>query len=475
MTDKGPVVQPTTAQALPAADITRFRDAIRGEIILSGDTNYDAMRQVHNLLRDGRPALIVRPVDSDDVVHAVRFASDLGLTVAVRGGGHSGGGFGTVDGGIVIDLSLMRAISVDPDARIARAQGGITAGEYTAVTMTHGLITPFGDSPSVGIGGLTLGGGIGWLGRKLGMTIDSLLAVELVTADGRKLHVNETEHPDLFWAIRGGGGNFGIVTSFEFRLYPIDTVLGGALYLPPTRDVMRGVIDLARQAPDELTTISLVMHVLPSPELPEALHGQLAVIVMLVWAGDLEAGQRALSPFRALAKPMADLVRPMPFSAMYEMFAAAGEPVTSITRAFMADSLDDVAIDAMLASLEQTRLPSSSSITVIQLRILGGAIARIPVDATAFAHRDANLMVAIAALGFEPVELDDQQARLESVFAAVRHVSTGAYLNFLDDEGEIRIREAYPESTYRRLAEVKRRYDPDNSFHLNQNVRPAEA
>jgi FAD/FMN-containing dehydrogenase len=474
MTNKEPLAQLLAAPALLRADLARLRDAIHGEMILSDDTDYDAARHVHNLIHDGYPALIVRPVDTDDVVSTVRFAVDIGLTIAVRGGGHNAAGFGTVDGGIVIDLSLMRAITIDADARIARAQGGITAGEYTTATLVYGLVTPFGDSPSVGIGGLTLGGGTGWLSRKLGMTIDSLLAAELVTADGRKLHVSETEHPDLFWAIRGGGGNFGIVTSFEFRLHPIDTVLGGVLYLPLTRDVIRGVIDLATQAPDELTTISMVMRVPPVPDLLPELHGQLSLMVMLVWAGDLVVGQRVLAPFRALAAPMADLVRPMPISAMYEMFVAAGEPITNIARAFMADSLDDVAIDAMLASMEKTRLPSSSSTAVIQFRVFGGAISRVPAAATAFAHRDSTLMVSIATLGFEQGALDDQQAWVDLVFAAMRHVSTGAYLNFLETEGDVRIREAYPETTYRRLAEVKRRYDPDNLFHLNHNIRPIE-
>jgi FAD/FMN-containing dehydrogenase len=301
-----------------------------------------------------------------------------------------------------------------------------------------------------------------------------LLAAEIVTADGCELRVSPTEHPELFWAIRGGGGNFGVVTSFEFRLHPIDTVLGGVLYLPPTVQVIAGVLQAARQAPDELTTISLIMRVLPSSETPEALHGQLAMIVMLVWAGDIEVGQRALAPFRALARPMGDFVRPMPITAMYDMFAHAGKPVTSVNRAFLADSLDHAAIDTMLASLEKSRLPPGSSTPVIQLRVFGGAIGRVPVDATAFAHRDAALLVMISMLGFEPEGLEDQRAWVESVFAATRHASTGAYLNFLEAEGDTRIREAYSDATYRRLAEVKRRYDPENRFHLNQNVRPAD-
>jgi FAD/FMN-containing dehydrogenase len=449
-----------------------LRATFRGQIILPGDGEYEARRQVKNLVHDVRPSLVVSPVDADDVAVAVRFAAKTGLEIAVRGGGHSNAGFGTVDGGIVIDLSSMRAVRIDPISRVGYAQGGVTAGEYTAASFPRGLVTPFGDSPGVGIGGLTLGGGTGWLTRKLGMTIDSLLAADVVTGDGRRLRASATEHPDLFWAIRGGGGNFGIVTSFEFKLHPIDTVLGGVLYLPPTLEVIRGVLALARSAPDELSIIALLMRIMfAAPGLPEKLHGQLSMMVMPVWSGDLAAGEQVLAPFRALAVPMADTVRPMPFTAMYEMTAPAGAGATSATRAMMADVLDDAAIEALLSRMRHP-LPSPSSIAVIQFRVFGGAMSRVPSPDTAFAQRDAMLLVAIAILGFEPSDLAANEEWAAAAFGDLRHLSRGAYLNFLEAEGDTRIREAYPSSTYERLAWVKSEYDPHNLFHLNQNIHP---
>jgi hypothetical protein len=464
----------TTLKPISHADLDRFKSEIRGDVIQPSDATYDEARQMHNPLHDAYPALIVRPRDADDVVCAVRFASERGLTIAVRGGGHNNGGFSTVNGGLVIDMCLMHAITVDPEARVARAEAGIRAGEYTRAVIAHGLITPFGDSPDVGVGGITTGGGVGWLTRKLGMTIDSLIAAEMVTADGRKLRVSETEHPDLFWAIRGGGGNFGVVTLFEFRLHPIGTVLGGSLYYPATRDIVRSIIDLSREAPDELTTITMIAYAFPDPNVPQELHGKLSVIVMPVWMGDLMAGQKALEPFRAL-KPLFDNIHPMPFIEMYEAGGAPEGQYTSVARALLAHDLDDAAIDAMLLSMEKTRLPSTSSMAVNQFRVLGGAMARVPADATAFAHRDAAVLVAIGIVGFEPAEVDVHQKWAQDTFEAMRHVSTGPYLNFLEKEGEERIREAYPQATYQRLAEVKRRYDPQNLFHLNQNIIPAKA
>lgn len=305
------------------------------------------------------------------------------------------------------------------------------------------------------------------------MTIDSLLAAEIVTANGEILRASRTDHPDLFWALRGGGGNFGVVTSFEFRMHPIETVLGGMLILPAAREVIRKAIDLSLEAPDELTNITMVGPMMPMPGVPEELMGKLAFTIMPVWSGDLDAGQRALAPFRALATPLADMIEPMPFSKMYDDGGAPAKRYTSYTRAFMADRLDITAIDAMLAAVSPEGRPHSQSMSVIQIRILGGAMARVPANATAFAHRAAPLMAAIASVGFEPTAFEEQKAWVDAAYHATRHVSTGAYLNFLEREGDERVREAYTLETYRRLAKVKRRYDPDNVFRLNQNIRPA--
>lgn len=464
---------PETALNTPAIDLTGLKSNFGGDIITPDSSEYGEARHIHNLLSDSYPALIVRPKNAHDVAAAVKFATTNDLQIAVRGGGHNNGGFGTVNSGIVIDMSSMNAVRADPQTQIIYVEGGAKAGEVTTAAMAHGMIVPFGDSPSVGVGGITLGGGVGWLTRKFGMTIDSLLAAEVVIADGEILRASPTEHQDLFWALRGGGGNFGVVTAFEFRMHPIETVLGGMLILPATPEVIRKAIDLSLEAPDDLTNITMVGPMMPMPGVPEDLVGKVAFVIMPVWSGDLEAGERALAAFRALATPLADMIEPMPFSKMYDDTDAPIERYTSYTRAFMADRLDDSAIDAMLAAVSPEGRPQSQAMNVIQIRVLGGAMARVPADATAFAHRTAPLLTAIASVGFEPTTFDQQRAWADATYGATRHASTGAYLNFLEKEGDERIREAYPGETYGRLAEVKRKYDPDNVFRLNQNIQPA--
>lgn len=255
-------------------DIDALQQTFRGAIILPGDDAYAKASHTHNLVYTRRPAMVVRPLDADDVSAAVRFAAATGIPLAVRGGGHSSSDFGLMDGAMTIDLSAMNAVTIDPEARIGTAQGGTTAGAYMKAAMAHNLMTPFGDSPTVGVGGITTGGGVGWFTRKYGMTIDSLLAVDMVLADGRQVHASETEHPDLFWAIRGGGGNFGIVTRFVFRLYPLGDVLGGTLYLPASKEIVRRVIELCRAAPEELNVITTIMVVPPLPEMPAQFHNK---------------------------------------------------------------------------------------------------------------------------------------------------------------------------------------------------------
>lgn len=452
-------------------DIATFSAGLAGSVIRPEDAGYDLARQVHNATIDRHPALIVRAATAADVARTVVFARDTGLELAVRGGAHSLAGYGTVEGGIVLDLGAMKGLHIDPERRIAWAQAGLTAGEYTAAAAGHGLATPFGDTGSVGIAGLTLGGGIGWLVRKHGLAIDALLSVEVVTADGRIIVASETDHPDLFWAIRGGGGNFGIVTRFQFRLYAVATVLGGALFLPPTREVLQSLVPLAASAPEALTTISVLMAAPPAPFIPEALHGQPTLALMFVFDGDAEAGQAALEPFRQVATPMAEFVMPMPYVGIYELMHGAEERTPASHRSLFLDTLDDAAIDTIL----QRMAAPSSPMAMTQIRVLGGAMARVDDAATAFAHRDASVMVVLIT-GFEdPAEAPVHAAWTESYFEALRPRSTGVYSNFLEAEGEDRVHEAYPEATYRRLADVKRRYDPTNLFHLNQNIRPAVA
>ncbi len=450
-------------------DIADFAAGLVGTILRPGDEAYDTARLVHNRAVDRHPSLIVKAASAADVARTVVFARDSGLELAVRGGSHSLAGFGTSEGGVVLDLSAMKGLHIDPERRLAWAQAGLTAGEYTAAAGEHGLATPFGDTGSVGLSGLTLGGGIGWLVRKHGLAIDALVSVEIVTADGRIIMASEHEHPDLFWAVRGGGGNFGVVTRFQFCLYPVGMIFGGALFMPPTREVLRSLGPIAASAPEGLSTISFLMAAPPAPFIPAELHGQLTLAIMFVFDGDAEAGQAAIEPFRQVATPMAEMVMPMPYPGIYQMLKDAENPAPAAHRSLFLDVLDDAAIDAIL---EHTAAATSPA-TMTQIRILGGAMARVPAGATAFAHRDAGVMIIIIALYEDPAEAPIHQAFTQAYYEALRPRATGVYANFLEDEGEARVHEAYPELTYRRLAQVKRDYDPDNLFRLNQNIRPA--
>jgi FAD/FMN-containing dehydrogenase len=450
-------------------DIAAFCAGITGTVIRPEDEGYDVARLVHNRTFDRRPALIVKASGSADVAHTVLFARDSGLELAVRGGSHSVAGYGTSDGGIVLDLSAMKGLHIDPERRLAWAQAGLTAGEYTAAAAAHGLATPFGDTGSVGISGLTLGGGIGWLVRKYGLAIDALVSVEIVTADGRLITASAEEHSDLFWAVRGGGGNFGVVTRFQFRLFPVGMVFGGALFMPPTKDVLRSLGPIAASAPEALTTISMLMPAPPAPFIPAELHGQPTLAIMFVFDGDPEGGQAAIEPFRQVATPMAELVMPMPYPGIYALVKDAENPGLSTHRSLFLATLDDTAIDAIL---EHTGSPSSPA-TMTQIRILGGAMARVPAGDTAFAHRDSGVMVVMMTPFEDPAEAPVHKAFIQAYYEALRPGSTGVYANFLEAEGEARVHEAYPDLTYRQLANVKRRYDPTNLFRLNQNIRPA--
>ncbi len=452
-------------------DLTAFAAGISGTVIRPDDEGYELARQVHHANTDLRPICIVQAASAADVARTIVFARETGLELAVRGGAHSIAGYGTSEGGIVLDLGTMKGLHIDPARRLAWAQAGLRAGEYTAAAAEHGLATPFGDTGSVGIAGLTLGGGIGWLVRKYGLAIDALVSVEMVLADGRIVVASETEHPDLFWAVRGGGGNFGVVTRFQFRLYPVSTILGGALFMPPTREVLRGLESVAAAAPESLSTISFLMPAPPAPFIPEAIHGQPTLAIMFVYDGDAESGQAALEPFRQLATPMAELVMPMPYVGIYEMLKDAEQRSPASHRSLFLETLDDAAIDTIL---ERMAAPSSP-VAMTQIRILGGAMARVGAEETAFAHRDAPVMVVIVTPFEDMAEAPVHAAWTQAYYEALRPRATGVYSNFLEAEGEDRIHEAYPEATYRRLADIKRRYDPSNLFRRNQNIAPATA
>jgi hypothetical protein len=346
----------------------------------------------------------------------------------------------------------------------------LTAGEYTAAAGAYDLATGFGDTGSVGIGGLTLGGGIGYLVRKHGLTIDDLLAAEVVTADGQLLRVDAESHSDLFWAIRGGGGNFGVATRFHFRLHEVDSIFGGMLILPATPDVVASFIAEAETAPEELSTIANVMTAPPMPFLPAEVHGKLVVMAMLVYAGEVGTGERVIAPFRALAAPLADMIRPMKYPEIYPPEEGGYHPVAA-ARTIFVNAIDRSVAETILNHLQA----STGSMAVAQLRVLGGAMARVPADETAFAHRVSRIMVNLAALYERPDEKAIHEAWVMDFVTALQQGDSGAYVNFLGNEGEARVRAAYPGRTFDRLAAIKAQYDPINLFRLNQNIPPAKA
>jgi FAD/FMN-containing dehydrogenase len=445
-----------------------LRAALNGRVIGPEDAGYDQARTVFYGGVDRRPAVIVRPADAAEVAQVVSLARESGLELAVRSGGHSSAGHSVCQGGIVLDLVDMHALEIDADRRTAWAQTGLTAGQYTAAAGAHGLATGFGDTGSVGIGGLTLGGGVGYLVRKHGLTIDDLLAAEVVTADGQLLHTDAETHPDLFWAIRGGGGNFGVATRLQLRLHQLPTILGGMLLMPATPDVIAGLIAEAEAAPEELSLIANVMPAPPLPFVPTDQHGQLVVLVLLAYAGDHEAGQRAVAPLRALATPIADMVQPMPYSGLYQPEEDDYHP-TAVGHTMFVDAIDRGVAETIVDRLQA----SDATMRVAQLRVLGGAMARVPAEATAFAHRNSRIMVNVAAFYDGPADQAVRQAWVDDFAAALRQGDSGAYVNFLGDEGQARVRQAYPGATWDRLVEIKARYDPTNLFRLNQNIPPA--
>jgi FAD/FMN-containing dehydrogenase len=447
--------------------IPELRAVLNGRVISPEDAAYDTVRAVFYGARSRRPALIVRVADATDVSHIVSLARERGLELAVRSGGHSLAGHSTTDGGIMIDLSDMKGLEIDVAGRTAWAEIGLTAGEYAAAAGAHGLATGFGDTGSVGIGGITLGGGVGFLVRKYGLTIDDLLAAEIVTADGELLYVDSDTHPDLFWAIRGGGGNFGVATRFKFRLHEVDTIVGGMLMLPATPEVIASFVAEAEAAPEELSSIANVMVAPPMPFLPAEAHGRLVIMALLCYAGEVDEGERAIAPFRALATPLADTVGPKPYPQMYE--PAEPGPDEEVARSLFIDTVDSGVAEKIVEHLRASTAP----LAVAQIRVLGGAMARVSADATAFTHRERGIMVALGAVYERAEETAMHEEWVGKFAAALRQGDGGVYVNFLGDEGKARIREAYPGATFERLAEIKGRYDSTNLFRINQNIPPA--
>jgi len=440
-------------------------NGLDGRVIRPGDADYDKARGVFAGGIDKRPGAIVRVKTAADVQRTVDAARDNDVELAVRSGGHSSAGHSTSEGGIVLDLRDMKAITIDADERAAWVETGATAAEVVAAAGKYGLVAGFGDTGSVGVGGITLGGGVGYLSRKWGLAIDSLLAAEIVTADGLMLSADAETNADLFWALRGGGGNFGVVTRFRFQLHDLPAFTGGLMVLPATAEAIAGFVSAAVEAPDELSTICNVMPAPPLPFLPADQHGKLVIFAMLAFAGEVAAAERALAPFRALG-PLVDMVKPGPYGQMFPPEDPNFHPTAVAPTMFM-KRVDE----AVARTIIDTLRTSSSSFSAVQLRVLEGALARVPADATAYAHRSSPIMVNIMAL-HTPEDRLKQEVWTAAFADALAQDEPGAYVNFLGVEGPERVRAAYPGKTWDRLQAAKAKYDPDNLFRLNQNIAP---
>jgi len=436
-------------------------------IVTPDDLTYDETRAVFYGDVDRHPAAIVRVATVGDVRQVIATAQEGGYELAIRSGGHSPAGHSSTEGGIVMDLRDMSRIDVDPVARTAWVETGATAREVTAALSKHCLVIGFGDAGSVGVGGITLAGGIGFLVRKYGMTIDAVLAADMVTADGRCRRVDAAHDPDLFWAIRGGGGNFGVVTRFKFRLNPLTHFTGGLLVLPATPETIAEFAAASLAAPNELTTIANVMPAPPLPFLPSGERGRPVILASMAFAGDDTAARRAMAPFRSLATPLADMVKPGPYLSMFPPEDSNARP-TSVSRTMFVDSVDVAAARTILHYLSASDAPMRAA----QLRALGGAMARVRADATAFAHRSKAMLVNVAAF-YQSAATRDVHRAWVTEFSKALQRDDAAYVGFLTADDGARIHATYPGATWDRLARIKATYDPANVFRVNHNVPPA--
>jgi FAD/FMN-containing dehydrogenase len=446
-------------------DLAELGRALEGRLILDGHPDYDDARRVFYAGHDARPLAVARVAGTSDVVHVISLCRARGLEVAVRSGGHSLAGHSTTEGGIVIDLRDLRDVDVNASGLSAWAGAGLTAGEYTAATGTHGLATGFGDVSSVGLGGVTLGGGLGFLSRCHGLAIDQLMAAEVVTADGRVILACPRHREDLFWAVRGGGGNFGVVTRLRFRLQEVRIVFSGTLVLPATPAVVSAFVAAADAAPHELTAIATIGK---APSLPgvAAGHGEPVLHVHITVAADRHEAPRALAPFRALARPLHDDIGPVPFPSLFQP-ADKFHPM-NVDHTMFIDRVDRADAAVMIEHVRR----STAAVAAVQLRVLGGAIDRVPVDATAYAHRGKRILMNIGSVHEGGAYRHRHGEWAARVAAELYQGDDHVYANFLGDEGADRVRNAYPGDTWRRLVELKRRYDPTNFFHRNHNIPP---
>ena len=464
----------TSASATGATreEIAELAKRLQGQIVLPSDANFEEARRIH-WASSAMPAMVVRAASTSDVAATITFAREHSLELAVRSGGHCLAHYSIVEGSVVLDLSLMKTLEIDPEARIARLGAGLTWGEVAAALHPHSLGLSSGDNATVGIGGLTLGGGIGWFARKYGLTIDHVRSIEVVTADGQALTASATEHPDLFWALRGGGGNFGVATSFEVETHPAGMVYGGAIFYDASEaaTVLPAYARYAASAPDELTSMALVMAAPPAPFIPPDLQGKPVVGIALIYSGDFEEGNRMVDPLHKLGTPLVDIVGPMPYPGIFQFTEDASQyGIRQYTRSVMVDTADEALISALVAS-GAADVPSEHAL--FQVRILGGAVKRGDASGAAFAQRDKGALILAVVYGYDEANTERHVAWADRLYEAMRPFGTGAYLGFMMGDGQERIGEVYPPATLERLRQVKRRYDPTNVFHRNLNVEPA--
>ncbi|MEV8376584.1 FAD-binding oxidoreductase [Kribbella sp. NPDC056861] len=451
--------------------IEDLKERTRGPVSTDADEGYDEARTVHNAMIDKHPRVVVRCENVGDVQAAIGYATANDLDLAVRGGSHSVPGFGTCDDGVVADLSPLRNVRVDPVTRTARAGGGATWGDFNAATHAFGLATTGGIISTTGVGGLTLGGGIGYLARGLGLSCDNLISADVVTADGRFLTASEKEHEDLFWALRGGGGNFGVVTALEFRLAPVDTIYGGPMLfeMADGAAVLAGFRDLIKDAPEQLGGFPAFQLAPPLPFIPEDRHGDPFTLIVACWAGDPAQGEQEVAKFRQFAPVVAEHVGAMPYPALNSAFDALVPP--GLQHYWKANFVTELTDEAIQAHLQHAPgLPAVNS--TVHIYPINGACHRVPADATAFAYREANFATVIAGMWPDPAENDRSVEWVRGYYDAVSpHSESGGYVNFMAGDDQGRVADNY-RGNYERLVEVKRKYDPGNLFHLNQNIVP---
>jgi FAD/FMN-containing dehydrogenase len=453
--------------------IGKLRGQIRGSVILPDDANYHTVRSIWNGMIDRKPALIIVATGAADVILAVNFAREHNTLLAIRGGGHNIAGNAVCDGGVMLDLSAMKSVRVDPHARTARVEPGVTLGEFDREAQAFGLTTPTGINSTTGIAGLTLGGGFGWLSRKYGITADNLISADVVTADGKLLHASAHENADLFWALRGGGGNFGVVTSFEFRLHPVGPMVLAGLIVHPlanAKSVLQGFREIMAKAPAELACWFVSRKAPPLPFLSPEVHGTEVLVLAMCYCGDLDAGQAAVAPLRALGSPLADVVGPMPYAGWQTAFDPLLAPgARNYWKSHSFTTLSDEAIDVFVDYLG--RLPGAEC--EVFCAHLGGAINQVPATATAYPHRDVNFILNVHTRWRDVAEDEKCIAWARGLFKDMEpHATGGVYVNFMPEDEEKRVSQGAYGANYARLAALKHKYDPTNLFRLNQNILP---